>query len=203
MSVFQKLISWSCIWMLAALPAQAAPASLESTVRHFDRAMERASNSLERQIEIDRFAARIAELQRSGVSQSELIQALGSLIQDARLASDLRMLSQISAQRGSNPEQTAQLVARYLENSRQTGAAWSDQATYAVISIAVIAVIIVVLASQGSSSSTHPGYFDELPICPAYACAAPPEGCNYTAGYDSNGCMTCGTLVCNGSPAEF
>src|SRR3989338_659947 len=33
-------------------------------------------------------------------------------------------------------------------------------------------------------------------LCANYECAAPPLGCSYAGGIDSQGCPTCGTLVC-------
>jgi len=95
------------------------------------------------------FTKQIAELQKQGVSNDAIVAALKSKMPDAQTAKDLDTLAAQAKSQGMNSQQVNQLVFQYMQK-QATGASWSDEATYAVVAVGVIALVAVILLSGGS-----------------------------------------------------
>lgn len=176
------------IFMLAVMPtlqAHAQEVSIEQAIKKLDIALE-SGNEASKKLAIDTFTMQVSQLQASGASSQDLIKALKAKMPDAKTAQDVETLAKVAKERGLDAKGTSALVADYMQKAKVNGAAWSDAATYTVISIAVIALIIVVLASGGSVSiGVYDDYYwttcysyDSWGYYYEYSCK-----CSYSTGY--------------------
>jgi len=164
---FKKLNALALAVMMAVFPtlqAEANSLTVQSAINQLNHTLSVEWDQQDpavKRMALDTFTAQIAELQKNGVSQDEILKSLKAQMPDAQTVKDIENLAAQAKAEGLSKTEMNKLVGQYVQTAQATGASWSDAATYTVVSIAVIALIVVVLASGGSVyvSNTSTGYW--------------------------------------------
>lgn len=162
---FKKLNALALAVMMAVMPtlqAEANTVTIQSAINQLNYTLSVEWDQKDpavKRMALETFTAQVAELQKNGLSNEAIVEALKAQMPDAQTAKDIENLAAQAKAEGLSNAEMNKLVAQYMQNGKVTGASWSDAATYTVISIAVIALIIVVLASGGTVTVSSTGYW--------------------------------------------
>jgi hypothetical protein len=138
-----------------AVQANAATNSVESAVQELNFQLTVAtkpSDTAARKQAVNKFLGQIADLQKSGVSNDQILSEVKKQLPDAQTAKELETIATTAKQNKLSQEQTNQLVVSYLNKAKTNGASWSDGATIGLVAAAVVAIVVVVLLTGGSVS---------------------------------------------------
>jgi hypothetical protein len=121
----------------------------------------KAANAQEvRKAAVNKFLGDIATLQKQGVSNDEIVAAVKAEMPDAQTAKDLEVLAKTAKQQNLSVADTNKLVMNYISKAQTSGAAWSGNATLAVVTGAVIIAVALVLATGGTVTVSSGYYYD-------------------------------------------
>ncbi|MGE3609422.1 MAG: hypothetical protein AB7I27_07530 [Bacteriovoracaceae bacterium] len=106
--------------------------------------------------QLEKFNASIAELQKQGLTNSELMDFTLAQVKDESIKKDIQTtLSLVSINQMSQLE-ARNLIKQTLDKSRSQGASWSGKGEDILLGIVIIALIALALSSDGGSSTPRP-----------------------------------------------
>jgi hypothetical protein len=132
--------------------------------------------------ELQKFSAVVRELQRQGMTNTQLIDFAKSEIKDQKVAKDLETAFNMISINKMSSEDAASYMTEALKRSYSKGASWSGQ-VYIYMAVGLLIVALAVgLANGGSSGS---GCYDN---CYYYS---------FQCGFDFWGPIYCDTYTCD------
>ena len=105
------------------------------------------------------FAGQIEQLQKEGMTQGQLVEALKLQLNDAKLIADLDLLAAIAKEKNMTAAQTNALVAQYAMKAQKEGASWTGSSgggmnVGVIIAVIVVIVVIILIINNNTGSST-------------------------------------------------
>jgi hypothetical protein len=135
--------------------------------------------------QLKKFTAVVRDLQKSGMTNAQMIDFAKSEIKDAKVAKDLETaFSMITINKMSSEEASKYMISS-MKRAYSNGASWNGDAVIYLVAGLLIVALAVGLASGNTTVSVGTGCYDE---CYYY---------DYTCGYDIWGPYYCEAYACD------
>lgn len=168
----KRLVSLVLLVALFSVQANAASSnSLKDVFKTFSTELSRWNQKDKaKYAEITKnFQDDIAELQKSGLSNAELLNFAKSEVKDENVRKELETALTLIQVNMLSEKEARKLIINTLEKSTTEGANWSSSGTIVIASVLLVVVVAAVIAGGGTVSVGSGGYgcYDEY-VCYDY-----------------------------------
>jgi hypothetical protein len=170
--VFKKMITLMMVFALFTVHANAASQNnLKAAFDELNYSLTVEWDQKDKDFynnQMKKFRGTLRELQRDGLSNSELIEFVKSEVKDQRIARDLETAFNMVTINKMNQEEASKYMLETMKKSYSSGASWGGEVLiYLGLGLLVVGVAVALSSSGGGSSSSSGGgyYCQDYQVC--------------------------------------